>query len=213
MQDPPVRRRRSVEDARREILDAAERLLASGGPEAVRVQTVAREIGVSDAAVHYHFGSRDGLVDALLRDVGRRLKAELAGIVEGGDGEDFDTAAMIDLLDDAYRLRGYARLTAWMLLSGWRSTGSGMFRAHADALHERRVAAARTNGVEPPPLDDSLHTVALLNLVAWAEPLAGAESRRSVGLPASREAAANFRSWLATIVQAHLAPSAPRSDG
>ena len=72
MRTGPVRRR-SVDDARREILDAAESLLARGGPDAVRVQVVAGEVGVSDAAVHYHFHShhfhsRDGLQGAVVVD-------------------------------------------------------------------------------------------------------------------------------------------------
>lgn len=188
---PSSRRRRSVEDARREILDAAERLLVERGPEAVRVQTVARAIGVTDAAVHYHFGNREGLLEALLRDVGRRMKAELAGT-----GDEVDMEALLDVLDRAYRDHGYARLTAWMRLADWRPTGQGMFRPYAEALHAARVRRAEAAGTTPPSLEDTLQVVTLLNLVSWADALTGSEWRRSVGLPTTPAAAAEFRRWL-----------------
>lgn len=191
--EPARRRRRSVDDARREILDTAEELLAERGPEAVRVQTVARAVGVTDAAVHYHFGSREGLLEALLRDVGRRMKAELAEADAGGE---VDPSALLDLLDDTYRGRGYARLTAWMRLAGWQPSGEGMFRPYAEALHAARTRRAEATGTPTPPLEDTLHLVTLLNLVSWADALTGPEWRRSVGLPAITEAGEAFRRWL-----------------
>ena len=53
---PQRRVRRSPEEARRAILEAAEKHLVEGGPEAVRVQVVARDLGLSDAAIYHHFG-------------------------------------------------------------------------------------------------------------------------------------------------------------
>lgn len=198
------RRRRSVVEARREILDAAEQLLSTGGPDAVRVQVVARAVGMSDAAVHYHFDSREGLVDALVRDVGRRMKAELGDVVNGWRRSDVDIRSLVTLLDEKYRVRGYARLTAWMRLSGWRPRGSGMFRPLAEAMHETRSGSARSDRTVPVTLEDSLHVVTLLNLVTWAEPLVGAEWRRSVGLPGTAQASEQFRQWFSELVQAHL---------
>jgi AcrR family transcriptional regulator len=198
-----------VEDARREILDAAQRLLAEGGPDAVRVQTVAREVGITDAAVHYHFGNREGLLEALLREVGRRMKVEFAEVVDNWDSDAFDVESLVGLLDDALRVRGFARLTAWMQLSGWSTKGSGLFRAQAEAMHTARTERARKSGASPPPLEDSLHVVTLLNLVTWADPLVGPAWRRAVGLPATAEAAARFREWFAAMVQEHLDGHAP----
>jgi len=198
------RRRRSVDDARREILDAAERLLKEGGPDAVRVQAVARAVGVTDAAVHYHFGSREALLDSLIRDVGRRMQADLAEIASRWEDAEIDLDSLLALLDETYRVRGYARLTAWMRLTGWRPKGAGMFRAHSEALHEARAQRADDAGEIPAPLEDSLHLITLLNLVTWADPLVGAEWRRSVGLPATPEAAARFRQWLVDLLQAHI---------
>ena len=47
-------------------MDAAERLFAERGIEAVSLRTINAEAGYSVAALHYHFATRDGLVRALL---------------------------------------------------------------------------------------------------------------------------------------------------
>jgi AcrR family transcriptional regulator len=48
------------------ILDAAERLFAEHGLAATSLRAVIKHAGVNTAAVHYHFGSREGLVEAVL---------------------------------------------------------------------------------------------------------------------------------------------------
>jgi AcrR family transcriptional regulator len=59
-------RPRGPESGREVIMDAAERLFAERGIEAVSLRTINLEAGYSVAALHYHFGTRDGLVHALL---------------------------------------------------------------------------------------------------------------------------------------------------
>jgi AcrR family transcriptional regulator len=51
---------------REQLLTVAERLLLESGYEAVSVRAVCAAAGVNPAAVHYHFGSKAGLVSALL---------------------------------------------------------------------------------------------------------------------------------------------------
>src|SRR5574337_324917 len=58
---------RKIEAAGREaIMDAAERLFAERGIDAVSLRTINVEAGYSVAALHYHFATRDGLIRALL---------------------------------------------------------------------------------------------------------------------------------------------------
>lgn len=49
------------------ILDAAERLFGEHGVGATSLRSVIGEAGVNLAAVHYHFGSKDGLVEAVVK--------------------------------------------------------------------------------------------------------------------------------------------------
>ena len=57
----------NVEHTRELMLDAAERLFAEKGIDATTVSEVHRIAGQSNkSAVHYHFGSREGLVQAVV---------------------------------------------------------------------------------------------------------------------------------------------------
>lgn len=48
------------------LVEAAEKLFAEKGFEAVSVRDITKEAGANVAAVNYHFGSRDGLVIAVI---------------------------------------------------------------------------------------------------------------------------------------------------
>lgn len=52
--------------ARRQILDCAERLFAEHGLNGVSLRSINAEAGLSPAALHYHFGSKEAVVEALL---------------------------------------------------------------------------------------------------------------------------------------------------
>ncbi|MBO6766108.1 TetR/AcrR family transcriptional regulator [Maricaulis sp.] len=66
----PARRRRRQADRREEsrerILDAAEALFAEAGFEAVSMRQIATESGVDTALIHYYFGTKAGVIDAVL---------------------------------------------------------------------------------------------------------------------------------------------------
>src|SRR5690242_16224301 len=72
------RRRRTGEEARSAILDAAERRLVASGPAGIRLQEVAADVGVSHPTVLHHFTSREGLVEAV---VGRALDSLQAALL------------------------------------------------------------------------------------------------------------------------------------
>jgi AcrR family transcriptional regulator len=71
-------------DATRSLLvETAERLFAEHDIGSVSIRQVNKEAGVSAAAIHYHFGSKDALVDAVVRRLGEPVVAEfLAGARE-----------------------------------------------------------------------------------------------------------------------------------
>ncbi len=58
--------RKGADLGREAIMDAAERLFADRGIDAVSLRTINATAGYSVAALHYHFGTRDGLIRALL---------------------------------------------------------------------------------------------------------------------------------------------------
>lgn len=78
------------------ILDVAETLFADNGFAATSLRDITREAGVNIAAVNYHFGSKDGLLGAVLeRRIApvNRQRLELLDRAEsevGSDGADLE---------------------------------------------------------------------------------------------------------------------------
>ncbi len=61
-------RRRFRDHVKVEVKEAALRMLANGGPEAVSVNAIAKELGVSGPALYRYFASRDDLLADLIED-------------------------------------------------------------------------------------------------------------------------------------------------
>ena len=53
-------------DTKEKILDTAERLIGERGYAATSLRHIIAQAGVNLAAVHYHFGSKEGLLDAVV---------------------------------------------------------------------------------------------------------------------------------------------------
>lgn len=65
------------EATRAALLDAAVRLFADEGIEGVSVRAVNRAAGQAPAAVHYHFGSKAALLDAVVARYGEQVVADI----------------------------------------------------------------------------------------------------------------------------------------
>ncbi|MFC3966157.1 TetR/AcrR family transcriptional regulator [Nocardia jiangsuensis] len=71
----------------RRLVAAAERLFAERGIDAVSLRAVMAAAGANVASVHYHFGSKDALVRAVIRARGGEIsvrRAELLDAAEAG---------------------------------------------------------------------------------------------------------------------------------
>ncbi|MDL9936944.1 helix-turn-helix domain-containing protein [Gordonia sp. ABSL1-1] len=69
-----------------QLLAVAERLFLADGYDAVSVRAICAAADANPAAVHYHFGSKEGLTVALLEDRLAPLWADpLAGVEPGSD--------------------------------------------------------------------------------------------------------------------------------
>jgi AcrR family transcriptional regulator len=194
---PPVRKRRSSDEARAAILDAAEAQLREVGPSGIRLQDVAKVVGVSHPTVLHHFGSREGLIEAL---VARSLDTMQAGLFDavvqqpGHEG----IAQLLDQVAAQMKDAGRARTFLWLVLAGY---GPGLqalqLKPLAEAVHEvRRIKRAGKKRM--PPFEDSWFSVVLPGLALLA--LSVLEER---GVPPDFDVA-RFRAWLAKLVHHHL---------
>jgi len=194
------RQRRTPEEARRLILQTAQELIASTGPEGLRLQDIAAAAGISHPLILHHFGSRERLVRALTQQTVAELRDKLIATMVTGE---HSLEEQLNRVFDAFR-NGLAQRLVWLATvdPGGGTEGTQMImRDIADTLHNRRTAKA------PPgrtiTRDD---TDALIHLVATAalgDALYGAQLHRSAGLPATSETERRFRQWLYALIRAH----------
>jgi AcrR family transcriptional regulator len=113
---------------RERLFDAAERLFAEHGYDAVSVRSINAAAGVNPGAIHFHFGSKQGLVVALLESrlpaLGHTWADPDATLVDD-DEVDITTMArravepLVELAQRDRRARLYVRLLARAYLSDW----------------------------------------------------------------------------------------------
>jgi AcrR family transcriptional regulator len=213
------RRRRSAEDARRAILEVAQKRLVEGGPEALRLQDIASDLGLSHPAILHHFGSREGLLQALARHGLAALQEDLLPALERPPEEVGGADGILERAFATLGDRGHARLLAWLALSGRAGSQGGaepeqMLRALADAVHGRRVAFARESGRPEPSREDTDFSVTLVAVALLGDAVMGDGVRRSAGLPDDAATRRRFRSFLGRLVAGHLAgPPDPPGPG
>ena len=190
-----ARVRRSPEEARRLILEAAETVFMEVGDDAFGTAEVARVAGVSRPLVAHYFGSRDELLEAMLE---RRLAAvseEVIGKVLAHDpaaGGPPLPQVIMEILHSVFER--YGRLLLFLVISGradrlW----SGHLSVAIQALHATRVE--RFGEV---PLQDTLFTV-ISPLFGLLLHMGSGDlvSKLAPDLDSSLTGSAAYRDWLA----------------
>ena len=111
---------------RQQLLDAAEALFAERGFNSVTIRDIVTEAGANVAAVHYHFGSREALIDEVLARHTRRIsELQMTLLAECHDGperppliEQVIAACVVPALTVNTGTSGevttYNRLRAWL---------------------------------------------------------------------------------------------------
>src|SRR3954447_20506085 len=120
--------RRPGIDGRELLLAAALKLFAEQGVDGVSIRAVNREAGLGPASVHYHFGTKEALVDAVLHEYGD-------AVIEGVKGRAKEIAAS-ETPPDA---RGLVTLLAEPyldLVSSTSHTGQDWLRLVAQLLQQ-----------------------------------------------------------------------------
>lgn len=197
-----ARRRRTAEEARTEILDAAERRLAAAGPAALRLQEIAADVGISHPAVLHHFGSREALVQAVVERAMQNLEQDLVRSFASASASAGtpDSAALLDRVFETLAERGHARLMAWLMLSGYEPLGTESARANWRAI-ARATHALRPAGAS---LEDTMFTVVLSALALFGQAIAGPSAFDLASLGDDTDAPKRFRRWLGELLVRHL---------
>ncbi|GHF20602.1 putative transcriptional regulator, TetR family protein [Amycolatopsis deserti] len=118
-----------------DLLDAAVRLFASGGPEAVTMSAVAREAGAPSGSVYHRFSGRPALLAALWLRTVRRFHGDYRSVL----GSEPSVRAVVEATASVVRWCREHPGEAQVLYAGKRALGFGTWSA------EDRTAAGRTD--------------------------------------------------------------------
>ena len=192
--------RRTPEEARRLILEAAEAGMAASGPAGLRLEAVAKAAGVSHPTILHHFGSREGLIQALNGKTVEQLKSVLLGVLNSQPDSSDDAVAATFA---AYR-DGLAQRVIWLLQSGQPMAAQGLpvFDEMVEALHAFRLSWAG-----PHPRFDSEDTRAIVHLTtiaAFGDAIIGARLRRANDEKAEARLSARFEHWFGEMLNVYI---------
>ncbi len=156
--------------ARAQIRDCALRLFGERGPDAVTVRNIATCAGVSPGLVLHHFGSKQGLRDAVDAHVMSMFDAMLATTIESPDafasGDTQMVASFAELFAAATPadspIPAYLRR---LLLSG-DPMGKQLFRQWFRLTQTMVAAMAASGNLRPTPDPDAMAAFLLVNDLA-----------------------------------------------
>ena len=169
----------------------------AGGPGAIRLQEVAADVGVSHPTVLHHFGSREGLIEALVVRALDSLHAVLLATVRSSPERPGQVEAMLEGVFNALSTGGHGRAFLWLALSGYAPTVEDLrVRSVANAVHEIRKERRKAAGKKVPPAEDTYFTVLLPALALLSLSVIGHED--------DPQGPARFRAWLARLIHHHL---------
>ncbi len=172
------RRRLTPEASRDAALEAARALLLEDGPQAVTLKAVAARVGRTHANLLHHFGSADGLQQALIERMAAAIVATIRDAVRRSRAER-DPAELVDVVFDAFGAGGAGALASWMILTGNRDALDPVLTAVHDLVEELAHEEERSDA---PIRDETLQLV----LAALGDALLGAAMARALELPRGR---------------------------
>ncbi|HEU5387869.1 MAG TPA: TetR/AcrR family transcriptional regulator [Streptosporangiaceae bacterium] len=165
-------RERYRAQVRDEAKQAALAQLAQGGPAAVSISAIGKQLGVSGPALYRYFASRDELLTELVIDAYDDLAAALADAAGQAAGQ--DPHERLEATARAYRAWALAQPHRYRLLYGPPLPG---YDAHAQRIVEAAWPAMKVllAIIGEQSLGDSTHRAGLpqplaAQLAAWAQP-------------------------------------------
>ncbi|MBI4331298.1 MAG: TetR/AcrR family transcriptional regulator [Chloroflexi bacterium] len=109
----------SSEVRRKQIINAARKLISTSGSDSITVSRIAREVGISEAAIYRHFKSKRDILFSMVEDIEDNLMADL--IPEPGVAHQSPLRALDRLLENHFsaiqRRRGVSFLVIAEIVS------------------------------------------------------------------------------------------------
>jgi AcrR family transcriptional regulator len=211
---PRPRKRRAPEEARGELLDAAERLLSERGPDAIGLRDVASAARVSHGLITHYFKTYDGLVEAVFarraQRVSRTLLTQLEAAKLAPSASDL-LQSFLAIVREPIQLR----LVAWATLSGRAQQADFLprrersLRAVADAIHAAALREAERLDSVAPSREDVDYALLLGLSATYAYALGKKPFLTALGRTPSADSDAQMQQRMARVLDRLLTP-APR---
>jgi AcrR family transcriptional regulator len=159
---------------------------------------LARQLQVSHPAILHHFGSREGLVAAVVRHSMQALTQQLMAAFDAAKVKAIDRAELIELVASVVGHGGLARLLAFLLLqnrvSHERARGQTALKPLVDTAHELRQRFGH-----PASYEDTRFEIQLIATVLLGDAIFGDAVREATGAR-EQAAALDFRRRLALLL-------------
>jgi len=161
--------------------------MIENGIASVQVRAVARAAGMTDAGINHHFGTLDGLLEALLTEGAQKVRRAVDQVVNDWVKSGPNVSELIKAISGLYR-EGYAALAVHLHKSGWQERGT--------ALLEPVVEPLLSINANPDTNEKDIR-IALASLHLWLalDPLYGGEFRRSAGLHSEADRDQQLKWW------------------
>ncbi len=186
----------SPEQAQKAILDAAEKLMVEVGPAGLRISAVAKKAGMAHPNIIHHFGSREGLINALAERVGQRATDRISrAIKQATEAKPEELVeAMTHVLDTSYP-GDEGKAAVWLHLSGAESSLKSNMEQIVQLSHSlrKRIDSEASLG-------NTNRLVMLVTLALVGEVVSGQSIKGALGFGNDDNSRAHFRRWLTEIL-------------
>lgn len=200
------RKRRSPEEARRLILDAAERVFSECGPDAAGLKVVAAEAGVTHGLVTHYFRTYEALVEATMERATTRARERI--IESLASMQQPSPSVLLKSFFEIVEKEELGRLFAWLMLRGSTKNIDFFARRVQGPRKVADVIERRIRDADPPPerFDrDELDYLIVLSIAAGLGLGAGSGLLwEGLGREADTAQKHAFRDWLAELIDNRL---------
>jgi len=186
----------SPEAAKQAILDAAEAIMVDVGPAGLRISAVAKQAGMAHPNIIHHFGSRDGLLQALAERVGERATQRVTQAIDEALSapKHERVGAITRVLETAYQ-GDEGRAAVWLQLSGAHGAVRSNMQRIVELSHQFR------ENLDPEAsIENTNRLVLLVTLAMVGEVVSGSDIKEALGFGDTEQSRAHFKQWLAEIL-------------
>jgi AcrR family transcriptional regulator len=193
--------RRSPADARQLILEAAEAGMAVEGPAGLRLQEVAKAAGVSHPTILHHFGSREGLIQALNLKTVEHLRSVLLKVMSAAPSSSEDAIAP---LFAAYR-GGLAQRMVWLMQGGAAAMGPAGLPTLDEMVFALQALRERMAGPDVRiDIADTRAIVHLTTIAAFGDAILGKRLRRAPSEEDEIAERTKFETWFGEMLNVYM---------